>query len=205
LSTPNKPPPPPQQPDSTPPTSKRKYIWLGVGIFVLLVIVGQCGKHNDNNSSSSSSSSPSSPSSSTSAAAAPPAEPTSTTPPGPTPPSVKEFSINEQPGPDGTDLVSATYKIGENLTEGLTKDTARIETSQILQYAVAKYPNLTEVDVHARADMTDEYGNSKEEEVATLTYSRATLNRINWQNFNTNNMWNIPIADSADVAPAFLY
>jgi hypothetical protein len=53
--------------------------------------------------------------------------------------------------------------------------------------------------------MTDEYGNSKEEEVATLTYSRATLNRINWQNFNTNNMWNIPIADSADVARAFLY
>jgi hypothetical protein len=49
------------------------------------------------------------------------------------------------------------------------------------------------------------YGRSSLDQVATLTYSRATLDKINWDNFNSNNIWNIPIADSADVTPAFQY
>lgn len=201
LSTPNHPQVPSQQPVSAPAKKRRKWPWIVGGIVVFLAIVGQCGNH-DHNSSSSSSSSSKTPS--TSAAAAP-APDTTTTSAGPTKPDVQQLTLNEQPGSDGADVVSATYKIAENLTAGLTKDTARMDTAKILQYVLAAYPNLTEVDVHAKADMTDMYGNSKLEEVATLTYSRATLERINWSNFNTNNMWNIPIADTADVAPALLY
>jgi hypothetical protein len=203
LSTPNHPPPPSQQPVSPPVKKKRKWPWIVGGVVVFLAVVGQCGNH-DHNSSSSSSSSSSKPTS-TSTAPAPAPQTTTTTSAGPAKPNVQQLTISEQPGPDGSDVVSATYKIGENFTAGLTKDTARMDTAKILQYALAAYPNLTEVDVHANADMTDMYGNNKLEEVATLTYSRATLERINWSNFNTNNMWNIPIADSAYVAPAFLY
>jgi len=131
----------------------------------------------------------------------PQAAPTSTTPPGPVLPSVKDLAIDVSP----EDVVTATYKSGENLTAGITKDVARYETSLILKYALAKYPNLSAVNVHAKADLIDVYGNTNLREVATLTYSRASLDRINWGSFNTKNMWNEPIANAADIAPAFLY
>jgi hypothetical protein len=94
-------------------------------------------------------SSTSSTTTSTSAAAAPN---TTTTTEGPQPPNVQQLTWNVQPGPDG-DIVTATFKIGENLTNGLTKDGARYDTIKILKYAQQVYPNLAEVDVHAMADM----------------------------------------------------
>jgi hypothetical protein len=207
LSTRGDPPTHPQQFITAPP-KKRKWPWVVAGVLLFLFIIGQCSSNDHNSASTSSSSSsastslpPPSSAPSTPTASSSEAAPTSTAPPGPALPDVKDLTINEQPG----DVISATYKIGENLTDGLTKDTARYETSLILKYALAKYPNLTEVDVHGKADLIDVYGNTKLEEVATLTYSRASLDRINWGSFSTKNMWNEPIADSADIAQAFLY
>jgi hypothetical protein len=177
---------------------------LGVGIFVFFVIVGQCGSHDNKNTSSTTSSSSKSaaaPSSHSSTNAAPP---TSTAPPAPQPPPVTDLTISDKSDAD-SDNVFVSFKARQGFTDGLTKDGARFDTSQILQYALARYPKLTEVIVSVKADMTDMYGNSKVEEVATLSYSRATLEKINWSNFDPNNMWNIPIADTAEVFPAFRY
>lgn len=195
LSTSNNPPTPPQQPVSPKPSSNRKYILLGVGIFVFLVIVGQSGSHDNKNTSSTTSSSSTSPSSHSSTNAAPPA---------PQPPPVTDLTISDKSDAD-SDNVFVSFKAREGFTDGLTKDGARYDTSLILQYALRKYPKLTEVIVSVNADMTDMYGNSKMEEVATLSYSRATLEKINWSNFDPNNMWNMPIADTAEVFPAFRY
>ena len=185
---------PPLTPPRPPPKKavSPKSILAVVGAILLLIIVAKaCGSGDKKDSSSTSSSS--------AAAAAP------TTPQGPKPPAnVKALNISPPPGPD-VDVVTARYKIGENLTEGLTKDGARIETVDILKYIKAAYPNLTEVHVAATADMVDRYGNTKEDQVATLVYSRATLDKINWDNFDFKNIWNIPIADSAYVHPAFQY
>jgi DNA modification methylase len=80
-----------------------------------------------------------------------------------------------------------------------------MDTVSILKYAQTAYPNMAEVDVDASADMVDMYGRTSVDQVATLTYSRATLDKIDWNNFDFKNIWNIPIADSAEVHPAFQY
>lgn len=191
---------PPLTPPRPPPKKavSPKSILAVVGAILLLIIVGKACGHGGKEDSSSTSTSNST-SSSNAAAAAP------TTPQGPKPPAnVKALNISPPPGPD-VDVVTARYKIGENLTKGLTKDGARIDTVDILKYIKAAYPNLTEVHVDATADMVDQYGNTSEDQVATLIYSRATLDKINWDNFNFQNIWNIPIADSAEVHPAFQY
>jgi hypothetical protein len=199
MSTPNNPTPPPPPPPA-PAKKPRKWPWI-VFAVVFLSIVGHC-QHSHHGGGSSTNSSTSSTAASPSATAAPD---TSTTPQGPRPPNAKDLTWNVQPSPDGGDIVTATFKIGENLTKGLTKDGARSDTADILKYALQAYPNAVEFDVHAMADMVDVYGRSSVDQVATLTYSRANLEKIDWHNFDTNNMWNIPIADSADVHPAFLY
>jgi hypothetical protein len=51
--------------------------------------------------------------------------------------------------------------------------------------------------------LVDQYGNNKTEQVVALIYTRATLNKINWNGIDFHDMWNI--ADSAVVHPAFQY
>jgi hypothetical protein len=57
--------------------------------------------------------------------------------------------------------------------------------------------------VYGTADLVDQYGNNKTEQVVALIYTRATLNKINWNGIDFHDMWNI--ADSAVVHPAFQY
>jgi hypothetical protein len=172
------PPPPP------PATRKKKWKWpwIVAVVALLLIIVGGCGESDQGKNN-----------------------PTSgmATAQGPQRPAdVQGLTFDVKPGPDG-DIVTANFKIGENLTNGLTKDGARIDTMKILKYVHAAYPNLAEVHVNGSADMVDKYGNSKDEQVVTLTYTRATLNKINWDGVDFHDMWNI--ADSAEVHPAFQY
>jgi cytoskeletal protein RodZ len=140
---------------------------------------------------------------STSAAAAPETGPdTSTTPQGPQPPEGVTFEVS--PGPNG-DIVTASYKLQENFTAGLTKDTARYKTVEVLKYAQSAYPKLAEVDVHVTADMKDTYGNTSVGQVATLVYSRDSLDKINWNNIDPADIWNVPIADPIYIHHDLLY
>jgi hypothetical protein len=127
------------------------------------------------------------------AAPAPSATPPPTTQTLTPPSTVKDLTITVAPGPDG-DIVTAKFKVSDNFTKGLIKDGARINTVDILKYVQAAYPNLAEVDVIAVADMVDVYGRTSVDQVATLTYSRATLDKIDWNNFDFKNIWNVPIA-----------
>jgi hypothetical protein len=118
---------------------------------------------------------------------------------------VEDLRFDVNPGPNGGDIVTAKFKISEDFTEGMAKDGARIDTMNILKYVQAAYPNLAEVHVDASADMVDIYGRSSVEQVVTLVYSRATLDKIDWDNFSFKNIWNYPIVDYADVHKAFQY
>ena len=129
-----------------------KWLWIGVGVVAFLIVLAVV-RH--------------------------PGNPGTPTPPGavqgPKPPAGVTFDT--RPGPAG-DIVDAGFKIGESLTSGLMKDNARITTVDILKYAQQAYPNLAEVDVSAAADIQDVYGRSSVDLVASLTYSRATLDKI---------------------------
>jgi hypothetical protein len=170
------------------------------------MIVGQCGHHSDTSSTSGQSKSTAAsnaPASSSAAAPSTSSAAAPTTPQGPKPPAnVKALNISPPPGPD-VNVVTARYKISDNFTEGLTKDGARINTVDILKYIKAAYPDLTEVHVFGTANMVDQYGNTSDDQVVTLTYSRATMDKINFNNVSFKNIWNI--ADDSWVHPAFQY
>jgi hypothetical protein len=182
---------------ATPAAARKKRKWpFALGVVVFLIIVGHsCGGSDQGKNTPTSATA-------TSSAAAGPA---TTTTQGPQPPAGATFDVHPGTGditPVG-DIVTAKFKIRENLTEGLTKDGARIDTMSILKYAQAEYPNLAEVTVYGSADMTDKYGNSKDEQVVTLVYTRATLDKIHWGGMDFKDIWNI--ADSRMVHPAFQY
>jgi hypothetical protein len=161
--------------------------------LVLLIIIGKSWGFDDNkDSQSSSSASPTRVGPSTPTEAAPP------TPTGPKKPDGATFAT--APGPDG-DVVNARFAIRDNYTEQMIKDGARLDTIDILRYAKATYPDASAVNVQGTFPMTDPYGNTSTHVAIDLTYSRATLNKINFDGVSKNSIWEI--RDSGSVLPAF--
>jgi hypothetical protein len=164
-----------------------------LGALVVLIIVGKSwGLDEDKDRQSTSSSSPATAGPSTLTEAAP------ATPAGPTKPDGVTFAIS--PGPNG-DVVDARFAIRDNYTEAMIKDGARLSTIDILRYARATYPDASAVNVQGTFPMTDPYGNTSTQVAIDLTYSRATLNKINFDGVTKNSIWEI--RDSGSVLPAF--
>jgi hypothetical protein len=162
-------------------------------VLVLLVIVGKSwvfDPNKDNQSTPSSSS----------AAAGPPAptEAAPSTPAGPKKPDGVTFTT--APGPNG-DVVEARFAIRDNYTEQMIRDGARLDTIDILKYAKATYPDASAVNVQGTFPMTDPYGNTSTRVAIDLTYSRATLDKINFDGITKTSIWEI--RDSGTVLPAF--
>jgi Protein of unknown function (DUF2510) len=162
-------------------------------VLVLLIIVGKSWGFGDKNDGQSTS--PSSPS-----AAGPPTltEAPPPTPTGPKKPDGVAFATS--PGPSG-DVINARFAIRDNYTETMIKDGARHDTIDILRYARATYPDAAAVNVQGTFPMTDPYGNTATQVVIDLTYSRATLNKINFDGVSKTSIWEI--RDSGSVLPAF--
>jgi Protein of unknown function (DUF2510) len=161
-------------------------------VLVLLIIVGKSWGFDKNDSRSTLGSSPATAGPSTLTEAAPP------TPTGPKKPDGVAFATS--PGPDG-EVVNARFAIRDNYTETMIKDGARLDTIDILKYVRATYPNASAVNVQGTFPMTDPYGNTSTQVAIDLTYSRATLNKINFDGVSKVSIWEI--RDSGSVLPAF--
>ncbi|WP_406815754.1 DUF2510 domain-containing protein [Mycobacterium sp. M23085] len=159
-------------------------------VLVLLIIVGKSWLFDPRKDGHS-------PPSNGSAAAAP-TEAAPTTPAGPKKPDGVTFTTS--PGPNGQ-VVDARFAIRDNYTEQMIKDGARLDTIDILKYAHATYPDASAVNVQGTFPMTDPYGNTSTQVAIDLTYSRATLNKINFDGINKASIWEI--RDSGTVLPAF--
>jgi hypothetical protein len=164
-----------------------------LGALVLLVIVGRTWGYDEKKDGEvASSGTPTAVAPSTPSEAAPP------TPTGPPKPDGVTFST--APGPDG-DVVNARFAIRDNYTEKLIKDGARLDTINILRYARATYSAASAVNVQGTFPMTDPYGNTATHVAIDLTYSKATLDKINFDGVTKNSIWEI--RDSGTVLPAF--
>jgi hypothetical protein len=159
-------------------------------VLVLLILVGKSWIFDPKNAGHSSPSS--------SSVAAGPTEAAPSTPAGPKKPEGVAFTT--APGPNG-DVVNARFAIRDNYTEQLIKDGARLDTIDILKYAKATYPDASAVNVQGTFPMTDPYGNTSTQVAIDLTYSRATLNKINFDGISKASIWEI--RDSGNVLPAF--
>jgi len=161
-------------------------------VLVLLVIVGKSWVFDPKKDSQSAPSSSSAMAGPTPPKAAPP------TPAGPKKPDGVTFTV--APGPTG-DVVDARFAIRDNYTEQMIRDGARLDTIDILKYARATYPNASAVNVQGTFPMTDPYGNTSTRVAVDLTYSRATLDKINFDGITKTSIWEI--RDSGTILPAF--
>ncbi len=161
-----------------------------LGVLFLLVIVGKSWVFDPKKDTSSGGSATVAPPTST--------EPAPSTPAGPKKPEGVTFSV--APGPNG-DVVDARFAIRDNYTEQMIKDGARVDTIDILKYARVTYPDAAAVNVQGTFPMTDPYGNTSTQVAIDLTYSRGTLNKINFDGISKTSIWEI--RDSGTVLPAF--
>lgn len=197
-ASPPEPPAPPslnQKPAGKP--SGKKALWAVLGIVGFLALVSMCGNDDKKSTSSESQTSTTTATTTTEVSISAAAPSTSPTPTGPQKPDAS-FTTGE--GLGGQD-VTATFTIGDNLTEGFIKAGARYKTIEILKYAEATYPDAAQVTVVGSFPMTDAYGNTSTDEVVNLTYLRSTLDRINFAGVDKDKIWEL--ADSGVVAPAF--
>lgn len=159
-------------------------------VLVLLILVGKSWIFDPKKASHSTPAS--------SSIAAGPTEPAPSTPAGPKKPEGVTFTTAS--GPNG-DVVNARFAIRDNYTEQLIKDGARLDTIDILKYARATYPDASAVNVQGTFPMTDPYGNTSTQVAIDLTYTRATLDKINFDGISKASIWEI--RDSGNVLPAF--
>jgi hypothetical protein len=164
-----------------------------LGVLVLIIIVGKSWHFNAREDGQSSSSS-----SPTAAGPSTPAEAAPSTTTGPKKPDGVNFAT--APGPNG-DVVNAHFAIRDNYSEKLIKDGARLDTIDILKYARAIYPDASAVNVQGTFPMTDPYGNTSTHVAIDLTYSRETLNKINFEGVSKSSIWEI--RDSGTILQAF--
>ncbi|OBH33530.1 hypothetical protein A5692_14045 [Mycobacterium sp. E342] len=172
------------------PQGKAALALAALGAMVLLAIVGKTWAFDHTKDATSSNSA-------TAESSAPTEAPPSTPPPPKKPDGV---TFTTAPGPNG-DVVDARFAIRDNYTEQMIRDGARLDTIAILKYARATYPDASAVNVQGTFPMTDPYGNTSTQVAIDLTYSRATLNKINFDGISKTSIWEI--RDSGTVLPAF--
>jgi hypothetical protein len=123
-------------------------------------------------------------------------------------------AIQEALGPSNRDVprlgtcqegneVLVSWAIDENLTEGLTKDSARVEAVDILKAISDWGASYRSIRIEGTYPLVDEFGNATEETVVEAVYRRRTVQQINFGGFDFKNAFEI--ADFAQVHPAFQY
>lgn len=96
--------------------------------------------------------------------------------------------------PDGSEEVH--YDASTLASNNLEGDAKR-ETVMVLNVAHTTFPNAPEVTVVVEGNMCDEYGNCSRKPAARWIYYQSTLNRINYDNVDPDNIWNL--ADGGSV------
>lgn len=93
------------------------------------------------------------------------------------------------------------FTINDNLWGGLIKFGAKSDIVDILKTVHFSGYDYSRVTVIGTFPLVDKFGNSEESKVIQATYTSSTINRINWQGFLTDNVYDI--ADSVWLHPTF--
>lgn len=103
-------------------------------------------------------------------------------------------------------MIQVKWAINDNLTEGLTKDGARLEGVKMLR-AIQSMGGLayTDVNLEGTYPLVDQFGNGSEQTVIQARYSRATMDKFNFNNFDFKKVYEAYVADSVMVHPTFRY
>jgi hypothetical protein len=99
--------------------------------------------------------------------------------------------------------VHIKWTIDENLTEGLTKDTLRLEATEILEAVSKSSFRFRTVLLEGTFPLVDKFGNESEEIVVRAVFTRNVVERINYENIAFKSI--LDLAGSSSVHPAFQY
>ncbi len=93
------------------------------------------------------------------------------------------------------------WAINDNLTEDLIVFGAKSDATDILKALAQSGTDYTYVILSGSFPMADKFGNSDEKNVVNLTFNKETVERINWDDFLSDNIYSI--ANEANVWVAF--
>lgn len=92
------------------------------------------------------------------------------------------------------------FDLKQNLTTAMTKAALQRDVRDILkEYSGAGIP-IASVEVVAFAPLTDVYGKTESQKVLTARYTKRTLEKIHWSEFNFQNVYRV--ADEVTLHPA---
>ena len=86
-------------------------------------------------------------------------------------------------------IVRVTWAINDNLTQGMLRTNARSDASDILRLIAESGLPYQTVEIQGTFPLVDRLGNSEESVVTQAAYTRATLDRVNWDNFLYDNVF----------------
>lgn len=210
----------PPQPSQRPPTKSRSArawtrfrswpTWVQVVLAVGVAIVGIAAIASPDEEPKSSSAAR------VSTTGAPKTEPTTTLPPSPA--EALKAAIKENLKKSNRDGVArlgdvvyegpgaavwVTWAINQNITEGLTKDTARRDATEVLEAIRKAGISYSVIVLTGTFELVDQLGNSEESTVVRAEYLRSTVDQINFEGFNFKNAFEI--AETAVIHPSFQY
>jgi len=104
----------------------------------------------------------------------------------------------------GNSEITVTFAANDNLTESMIKFGIQMDIEDILKTIQQSNTSIpyTSIFVMATFPLTDVYGNSKESNVVLATYNRTNLDKVNWDNFITDNVYLIANQDTLFIHPA---
>lgn len=105
---------------------------------------------------------------------------------------------------DLTEVINIEFAVKENLTNKLTKASARLDIRNVLEAVQKSQKSGVKVrfmNVEGTYPLADNLGHSKEERVVRASYRGDVVSKINFDNFLHKNVYKI--ADDVDFHPAF--
>lgn len=106
----------------------------------------------------------------------------------------------------GHGKVVVKWAIDDNFTAGMIRTGARLDVIHILKVIerdASLFRSLKAAEVRGTFSMQDQYGNDSEDKVIDLTYSRATLDRINYGSVNPDVIFDLADRGFPYVQPEF--
>ncbi len=103
-----------------------------------------------------------------------------------------------------TSEISVTFAANDNLTENMIKRGIQMDIVEILKTIYQSKTSIpyNSIFIMATFPLVDTYGNTNETNVVLATYDRSNLDKVNWDNFLTDNAYVIANQDTLYIHPA---
>ena len=110
---------------------------------------------------------------------------------------VQRVSIAELQG----ERLFVQWAINDNLTAGMIRGAARLDIRDMLEVIADSREPYTNVFFRGTFSLVDQLGNASETNVVEATFTKSTIDRINFENFLTDNVY--VAAEDTDIHPTF--